>query len=421
MTFKSTIAAYWNDRRGQFSVALIVMSMTVFSALGMGVDVANQFRSKADLQNSIDAATLLGAKLAFDGAKEAEVKKVVRDAYKANCQIAKCNPSSLTITLSTSALEVMASETVRTAFMGLAGVSTLGIEAKARVNLGGASNEFFEVHLILDNTGSMNIVDGVAAINKMVPLFQPYEKYGSVEGCAFACHIGTDGAGQDVLYNGKTGAEIAKENGIPMREDRVHSEMAKQAKRLLEARKNVEVGVHSFTWSMATHLKPTDKLSSVEAAIEAVKNISEGTQVDIMAPMAAREIGKSGDGTSKGRPKKIIVLMTDGVQQRMPDHWPGILSLEACNEMKAEGRELYVFNVKYPDPSIIGGDQRPGGSPQKVRDIYSQIEPRLQECASSPAHYFSADYGTSIDNALKAITDRILGDGAGGGSFYMSM
>ncbi|MGL4405221.1 MAG: vWA domain-containing protein, partial [Notoacmeibacter sp.] len=288
----------------------------------------------------------------------------------------------------------------------------------ARVNLS-ATMEHINVHMVLDNTGSMNIVDGVAAINQMRPLFKPYEKFGAIEDCAFACHVKIDGSGKDVTYNGKSGSEIARENGIPMREDRIHREMIDQAQRLLQGASNIKVAVYAFDWSITKLIDPSDNFGRVKNAIDNVTNVSQGTQYEIMAPQVDFQVGLSGVGTELD-PKKVIVLITDGVQQRFPDHKPGLMPIEACDKMKEDGRELYVLNIAYPDPDIIGGDQRPGGSPSEVKAFYNDIDPRMKACATSPDHYFRADYGVTIDRALKKITDKIMVGGSKS-SFYMSM
>ncbi len=154
-------------------------------------------------------------------------------------------------------------------------------------------------------------------------------------------------------------------------------------------------------------------------AINDIHNLSEGTQYEQMAPETDGIVGVSGTGSTPSSPKKIIVLITDGVQQRLPDHKPGLIPIAMCEKLKEGGREVFVLNIAYPDPDIIGGDQRLGGSPSQVKAFYNDIEPRLQSCASSGANYFRADYGVSIDNALKKITDKILVGGSGG--LYLSM
>lgn len=399
------------DKSGNIAVAFGLTSMVLLSAVGMAVDLSNQMRIKTSLQDAVDAATMAGGIMAYEGKLEAEVKKEVKTVFKAQCPITDCNPERLKITLDATKLEVESEGSSPTFFMGLIGKSYLNVLAKARVNLGGL-NEYVEVHMVLDNTGSMNIVDGISAIDQMVPLFKPYEKYSANEGCAFACHLTIDGASQDVTYGGKTGAEIARANGIPMREDRVHSEMINQAKRLLTGGTNIKVGVYSFTWNATKLVDPTSNFSRVENAIEDIDNISEGTQYEYMAPATDKLVGASGTGASAASPKKIVVLITDGVQQRLPDHDPGLMPLAMCDKLKEDGRELYILNIAYPDPNIIGGDQRPGGSPSKVKAFFDDIEPNLKSCASSAEHYFRADYGVSIDNAMKAVTDKILAGGS---------
>jgi Flp pilus assembly protein TadG len=409
---------FLRDTSGNFSLLLGLSAITLASVAGMAVDLSNQMRIKTSLQDSVDAATIAGAALAYDGKPAGVVKQAVKDVFKSQCPIADCDPGRLSITLYATKIEVESIGSSPTFFMGLVGKTALDVTAKARVNLGGTT-EHIEVHMVLDNTGSMNIVDGLTAINQIKPLFLPYDKYGINEQCAFACHLAIDGSNADVTYNGKTGAQIARDNGIPMREDRIHSEMIDQARRLLTGGSNIKVGVYSFTWGVTKMIDPSSNYGRVRNAINDVTNLSEGTQYEHMAPEADIQIGASGTGSSPGSPKKIIVLITDGVHQRLPDHKAGLMPTAMCDKLKEDGRELYVLNIAYPDPDIIGGDRRPGGSPAQVKAFYNDIEPRLKSCASSEDTYFRADYGVSIDNALKRITDRILIGGSG--NLYLSL
>ena len=237
---------FWNDRSGNFAIIVALSGFTLISAVGTAVDLSNQMRVKTALQDAVDAATLAGAALAYEGKPQAIVKQAVKDVFNGQCPVMDCDPNLLSINLDSTKIEVASSGDTPTFFMGMIGKTELEVNAIARVNLGGTT-EHIEVHMVLDNSASMNIVDGIAAINRMKPLFLPYNALEAGQQCAFACHVPVDNQGRDVTWGGKTGAQIARENRIPMREERIHTEMIDQARRLLTGGSNIEVGVYAFT------------------------------------------------------------------------------------------------------------------------------------------------------------------------------
>ena len=199
-----------------------------------------------------------------------------------------------------------------------------------------------------------------------------------------------------------TGAQFARSLGIPMREDRVKSEMIDEAQRLLrDGAGTIKVGVYDFDWNPTQLQKPTADYRAVKRAIENIENKSTGTQYDVMAAKLDPMVGPSGDGT-KGNPRKVIVMITDGVSQNRTTYVPELISMSSCDQLKAGNRELYVLNIAYPDPLEIGNGLF--GNRDAIIAIQPKLEDALKSCAS-PGKYYRADYGVSIDNALKAITD----------------
>ena len=397
---------FLNDKSGNFGAALAITGMALVGVVGGSIDLSWRERMETRLQDVVDAATLAGASAAMQGKSKPEQDEEIRRYFNQNCTLADCSTAmNLTIDIQDSHIHVESKGGVKPFFMAMMGVEELGIDAVARVNLG---RNHVEVHLALDNSGSMNIVDGEPAMARMLGVFQPYtESMGYTVGCAFACHQATDGSGRTVSFGGLTGAQIARANNIPLREDRVKSVMATETRRILsdDTRETAKVAVHAFDWNSRKILAPTNNIARAEAAIASIQNESIGSQYHNMSYELAKAVGPSGDGSSASSPRKIIVMITDGIQQHYTTYVPQIIEQSSCDRLKAEGRELYVLNLAYPDPDLIATIPD-GDAINAVRDFYDDIEPALISCAS-PGRYFRAGYGDTIDTALKAVVDEI--------------
>ncbi|NJR13699.1 MAG: hypothetical protein HC779_05190 [Phyllobacteriaceae bacterium] len=395
------IREFLRDRSGNFAGILgVTMPMLVLSA-GMSVDIYNQQRVENELQAAVDASVLAGAAIAYEGATSVQIEERVKAFFLPACPLKACETATLNVTFLADRLKVTAAGTAKTHFMSIGGKKELAANATAEVTLKSVPVHY-EVHMVLDNSGSMNIVDGVDNIRSFRDKFKPWNSI-----CAFACH--TRGNNNEATYQGKTGADLARENGIPLREDRVKTEMIDQAKRLLQGAyaSRVKVGVYDFDWWVNQRQAPTHNFGQVQKAINDVNNTSGGTQYVYFANELARLVGASGTGIDQKSPKKAIVMITDGVQQNMYTGKIELISQSACNKYKEQGRELFILNMVYPDPLEIGNQWY--GQRDLIIPLRPKLEPALQQCAS-PGRYYRAEYGTTIDAALQSITDAIMRD-----------
>jgi Flp pilus assembly protein TadG len=398
---RGPLKRFRDARDGQFSIMLAVALPMIMVAVGSVADVSQQQRLQGELQNALDAGTLAGAAIAFEGATTTQIQDRIRAYFMPMCPVPNCATAvTLNITFANDRLTTTATGNVRTHFMGMFGKSQLPVAAKAESTLKSVP-VFYEVHMVLDNSGSMNIVDGVNNIRFFRDKFLPWNSI-----CAFACHSRSD---PNATYQGKTGFETARQWGVPLREDRIKNEMIDQAQRLLTGANatRAKVAVYDFDWWVYQRRTPSNVFGQVKKSIEDVQNQSGGTQYAYFANELQRLVGPSGTGASATSPRKAIILITDGVQQNLYTGKVELISQSACNVYKAEGRDLYVLNIAYPDPLEIGNQwysQR-----AEMIALQPQLEGALQTCAS-PGRYFRADYGVSIDTALESITNAIMRD-----------
>ena len=369
---------------------------------------SSDLRIKFDLQNATDAGLLAASDLAAQGSTEDDVKARIRAYFLASCPVANCASAvTQTTTIMKDKVRVEATANVKTAFMGMMGQSSLVADAKSEMTIKSIP-VFYEVHMVLDNTGSMNIIDGLDNIKSFRTQFKPW---GSV--CAFACHNivpsgSKDSKGNDIMMT-KTGAQLAREKNIPMREDRLRSQMIDQAQSLLTTANasRIKIATYDFNWWVSQRIAPSANFGQVKKSIDDMAWGSDGTQHTYMADELVRLVGKSGTGSTAESPKKAIVMITDGVS----NDWngSGITSIpeSVCNKWKADGREVFILNMVYPDPLEIGDEWYSGRA--KMIAFVPTLEATLKSCAS-PGKYFRAEYGASIDMALESVKNAILKD-----------
>ena len=396
-----------SDKSGQFSIMLCVALPMLMAAVGMATDLSEQQRIKYELQNATDAGVLAAADLSVQGASEVDIKARVKAYFIAACPLANCATSvSMTTTILSDRIRVEATAPAKTYFMGMMGKPILNAYAKSEMTIKSVP-VFYEVHMVLDNSGSMNIVDGLANIRAFREKFKPWNSI-----CAFACHTtnGSDTSSPNYAgYQGKTGAQIARSTNTPMREDRLRDTMIEQAKELITAGNatRVAVATYDFDWCVYQRIAPSTNYGQVKKSIETMPWQSNGTQHEYMSGELARLVGPSGTGASKASPKKAIVMITDGVSQPLSGSGLQNIPTSVCNKLKENGRQLFILNMVYPDPLEIGNEWY--GNRANIIALRPTIESALQACAS-PGRYYRAEYGTSIDNAMDSIRDDVLKD-----------
>jgi Flp pilus assembly protein TadG len=397
----SSLKRFWSDRRGQFSIVSIAAMPLIMTATGIALDLTNQQRFDSELQNAVDAGALAGAAIAYEGASQEQIRERVRTFFLPVCQVPNCSTAmTLSTTFSADRLTVTASGSVRPPFLSIFGRESMPIEAKAQVTLKSTPSHY-EVHMVLDNTGSMNIIDGLSNIRAFRTQFNPW---GS-SSCAFACHDrGGDGRGGDggVAWQGETGAEMARRIGYPMREDRLRAEMIDQARILLSggSSSRVKIATYDFDWWVHRRTAPTSIFNDVRRSIEGMAWHSPGTNHGWFAAELARLVGVSGDGLTAANPRKAIVMITDGVSQINGSNELQPVQQATCDLLKQDGREVFILNMVYPNPAEIGSMD--ANLTRKITDLHPRLEPALQACAS-PGKYFRAEYGATIDQALESI------------------
>jgi hypothetical protein len=254
--------------------------------------------------------------------------------------------------------------------------------------------------------------------------------------CAFACHFDTSkpaGTGSD--YYAVARSTIGKSNQVTLRFDLVKNAVnqlinAMQASNL--SINNLKVGIFTFAetltrvypssgeagnaWSTATADvgTPPTQPNTADTGIQpyAGANAADTDFPDTMTSLAS-QLTAAGDGTTPATPKKVLFIITDGVDDYTNSSGTRVLAAitpSSCNTFKNMGYTVFVLYTPYYPlmnafymenmQSLIDGT----GS--------NSISYNLQQCASSPSDYIAASDSTAITAALQTFLKQALNNQA---------
>ena len=167
-TIRSNGGRFARDRQGNIAILFALMSAVLFLFAGGAVDYARWNAVRADMIESMDAASLAVAQLAeSDSSKtDAELKTYGENFFKENFSYENdINSFALTFDLSDSTVvSTCVTGSIDTYLLGVAGIDELDVDNCVEITKYGTGK--IELALVLDVTGSMNSqIDGVKKIN----------------------------------------------------------------------------------------------------------------------------------------------------------------------------------------------------------------------------------------------------------------
>ena len=248
----------------------------------------------------------------------------------------------------------------------------------------------------------MNIPNTDADIQKFIDLL--YDDLGgntwAGRGCTFACHGGSQTAPGDRSYY-----QFARDNDIVLRQDFVRQSATELLDLLIEQERGAQFGaaVLSFDYRVTVRQEVTDDLDEVKTALVSLSGASNYADIHRSVADIRHAIGDGGDG-SADNPAKILVLVTDGVQNKWETEH-GTMNADDCTTIKeAAGIQVVVLHLIYPDLEHY----YPGlGVNQKVIPYTQDRFEQLEACAT-PGMYFEANEGQSITEAFREIAEAIV-------------
>lgn len=348
--------------------------------------------ARTKLQNAADAGVLAAAQIIQEGGTKLDAEKAAAKYFGNNNQGSNfANGIKPEISISQNEVTMLVAGQVPTTLMKVAGIEFIPVAATASSRL---VSPQIDVHILVDVSGSMNIPDSPAEIARFSALFKPY---GGGTNCSFACHVPGDPVnGEPGTFNGQTGFQIARANDVYLREDRVRDSLVAMIDDLSRSQNasSIQLALYKFEWGPVTQMELANDFAQAIKAARLIENNSGGTQ----GANTLRLLGAALDEAGSDH-KRIVVLITDGVDQDMDTGGPGRLDVAACSELKAKGVDIMVLNMDYPDPDDLEG------SPEKIAEFTPSIEaaPPLLESCATPGMSFKARGGSEISSAMDQI------------------
>ncbi len=140
------------DRAGAVILLFALTLIPLMGFIGGAIDYANAYRTRAKLQNALDAAALTVGHEVGIGASNADARKAGMNVLNAN--LGKDFPPGATIDFNIDGTTVTATGNLKvdTFILGVLGIDAFPVGSTSVVNAGGSS---IEVALVVDNSGSM--------------------------------------------------------------------------------------------------------------------------------------------------------------------------------------------------------------------------------------------------------------------------
>ncbi|MBB4066927.1 TadE/TadG family type IV pilus assembly protein [Gellertiella hungarica] len=408
-------------RGGNFAMTTAMLCFPLIALAGLSVDLWNAYETKTKLDQVADSAALAAintSSKAFANSSSGQGKaswdseaqafftgnKAAIDPRLSVSVTADVQRNGLTLT---SLVHYQTS--MPTMFMGLVGVEHMDISgtATAEFNVG----EYYNVHVLVDNSPSM----GIGASQSDVDVMQ------AKMGCAFACHD---------LSGSMNNLPKATSLGVKLRIDVVSMSLRKLADMIST---NVgQKGLYQLAlYSLGAKAedavaRPLSLVQSLTHDMAAFKTSAQGVKLMIMPKynynnyavgyinqsiqMINKEIPVSGDGLGVNSPRQVLLLITDGVEDRLTTasgcfgifqygRCTQYINVSECQKLKNRGVLIAVLHTIYLP--ITTNDNYINW----VRAFAPKIGPALESCAS-PNLYEAVDMNSDMSVGLNQLFKR---------------
>jgi hypothetical protein len=392
-----------NCRKGSVAPTLAIMMIPLMALAGGAVDFARMTASRTIIQDALDTGTMAAAAAASRGVSAVDAERDGTAVFTRTCaDAAVCSSLSVSIKVGTVAATGSVSGTTPTVFLGVVGLQSFDIAAKAEVALGGGI-KYEDFYYLIDMSDSMSIAADYANREKLKALTKPLVEFAdapkSPNGCEFACHTVIPAFGTKTFY------DIARDNGVKLREDVMISAVNTSVDTILAKvtgthADRFNVGAWAFSDDILELTKLTANSNNVKTKIAKSSITRANTLYDVVMPKYVSLVGEGYDGSTKNKPRKTAIIVTDGVYANQPVDKYGTFDNKYCTQLKSKGVRVVVINVEY---------QESAGNhyfDKWVSGFYGEINQPLKDCAS-PGFYYTADEPTELEVTLVKMANDI--------------
>ncbi|MDB5548038.1 MAG: hypothetical protein JWP21_1485 [Tardiphaga sp.] len=308
MRFPAFTNTFKQSEAGNIAVTFALALLPMLTFVGAAIDYSITSAKRSRVQTMLDSAMLAGAiagKKSLDTGVGSSVAITEANTAAANFFAGNSDgfPSTLTANFSVSGSTLTgvgsAVASVPTNFMKIVGIPIMTFS----VHSGSSSNTqpYVNVYLLIDISASMLLPSTDAGIAQMR----------AGQGCALACHDRTDG---------KDSYGWSLKNGVQLRYQVVNQGVDNLLTYLnndATLKAHVKVGLWSFDHALSQMSQVTSNYSTVKDNFPtpslASNDVAAATPFDNLIDNFVGIVGKGGDGSSSGSPKKMVIIATDGV------------------------------------------------------------------------------------------------------------
>ena len=391
------LKSFFANKSGGVAIFAAVSVTAVIGIVGVGIDYARAVAIRTSLQAAADAAALAAAKdPTLTDAGVTELASAMVTANLKGDTLRQMQPSVTTTRLSGAVSPTINSITVRvsanmpSSIMGAFGVRSTPIGASATAAVG---MEYTAVYAAIDMSASFSLGADATQRAAIQALTKPYltgtRLVRSPNGCEFACH---SREGWEPV--GITTYQMAKNAGIILREDNLNAAFntfvdaffSPSEPTVIAGRR--QMSVLGFSKDAMLLQSTTNSPTAIKAASANFPDAQrDTTDFGVVMATLQSQIGTPGDGSSALSPKKTLLLITDGMEERIRGDVTTIRAIDTnlCTKIKKTGISIAVLEVQYlSEPGDYYFDL-------KVAPVYSTFSPALKNCASPGMHFIATD------------------------------
>ena len=403
-----------------------LMLLPMLGAVGLAIDFGNIMVVRSQAQTAADAAALQASGVARDLIKAADggdvtTKAAIKDAEERATKLFNAHADQSKIKIYTVDVDVARNNQALTAtvdftvetpnFIG----KVFGRDKFTAVGSATAKSSlpnYVDVYMLMDVSQSMGLA---ATIPEAVKLFD-------ITGCVFGCHVKR--AGDAIPLD-----QVARNNSIRLRIDVLRDAVTKMitdAENDSSGDSVYRFGLYTMSLDAALSTHSLNEISKLTGNFNKLKNAAKAidlsanndkdglgdSHINNQLDALKSKVSNSGDGSSQGKSKVYVFLVTDGLRDYRingprNEHITGPIDAAKCDQYKASSAGitmgvLYTTYLPiYENPRYPNGKEE-GNYISLVKPHKDTIATALRSCAST-GWFFEASDDAGISAAIEVM------------------
>ena len=430
------------ERAGNIGLTLALLLVPMIGAVGASLDYVRAYNIRSRMQADLDAA-LLAAIGGVGSIEDSTLQTRIKNWFAAQTDLdaSAYELTEITVDSENLNIEARASSTVPTTLMSILGIHSVDVSVSSVAQA--PRKAYLNVYVVLDKSASMLLA---ATSNGQETMLA------SSAACAFACHTSE---GATYTYGGHTYDnvyDLSVQMGIKLRTDVAVAAVEAVLDMIEESdptQERIKVGLYTIGEDATEVLSPTFSISGARKTLSTDADgltsatSEEGSYFDTSLESLAKLIGSGGDGETAASPKKLVLMLTDGVQSernwvlqttsglRFPTSYNALqravtpLNPDWCQSMKDQSATVGVLYTEYLPMTWDWGYNATVGQTMNSSSFASvwqgtiasgsgtgtrlaYIPVALEACASSSSLFLHAESEEEIETGLSQLFKQYL-------------